>query len=179
LLVLVDTWSGAGVSTAAIEKTIAMAASLASFALERGHPVGLVTWSGRIMEVRPLRGKQHRRELLSILATLPANRECRLDELLQLALPHAAVGTTIAIFTPRPLGGAERQGRTIVFSSDDQLSSRYFSFLDDVDFAHSMPVNQEESGFAPDRSPFAPPAAEPAEPGRQPAPPTPQEVPGA
>jgi uncharacterized protein (DUF58 family) len=179
LLVLVDTLRDANVSTATIEKTIAMAASLASFALEQGHPVGLVAWSGRTMEARPQRGKQQRRELLSLLATLPANSQCSLDELLQLALPHAAVGTTVAIFTPRPLGGTERQGRTIIFSGNDQASSsRYFSFLDDVDFAHSMPVDQEESGFAPDSSPFAPSSAEVAPSDRQASAPAPQEVPG-
>lgn len=156
LLLVVDTWSADGVSTAAIEKSIAMAASLASFALERGHPVGVVVWSGQLLEIRPQRGKQHRRELLSVLARLPANRHCGLDELIHLALPHAAIGTTIAIFTPKPLAGSERQGRTIIFSSDDQTSSHHFSFPGDVDFAHCMPVAQEEAGFAIDASAFAP-----------------------
>ena len=73
LLLLVDTYMTSRTRTehARIEKVIAMAASLASAALEQGLSVGLHIWMNGWNGLAPTRGKRQRRELMSMLARLP------------------------------------------------------------------------------------------------------------
>src|SRR4051794_3820388 len=67
LMILVDTYIEPDVRTiiahAEIERGIAMAASLASHALEAGLSVGLLVWNNEWVTVQPARGKRHRRDL--------------------------------------------------------------------------------------------------------------------
>src|SRR5258706_1897505 len=75
LLILVDSFPK-NRSTAehiAVEKTIAMAASLASHALASGLMVGLYTWAGDWLGIHPNRGKRHRVDVMAQLAQLPLN----------------------------------------------------------------------------------------------------------
>jgi hypothetical protein len=67
---------------ALIERVVAMAASIASTALEEGMAVGLYAWADGWTGIHPTRGKRQREDLLSILAQLPLNTAHRTDELL-------------------------------------------------------------------------------------------------
>src|SRR3954469_19332298 len=81
LLLLVDTFlmGRSSAEHVAVERTIAMASSLASHALEAGLMVGLYVWTGtgtaapQWLGVHPNRGKRHRVDILAQLAQLPLN----------------------------------------------------------------------------------------------------------
>src|SRR4051794_34192900 len=78
LLLLVDTYVDperrSVENQAKVERSIALAASIASQALEEGMSVGLYTWSPDGWHLTaPGRGKRHRRDILAILARLPLN----------------------------------------------------------------------------------------------------------
>lgn len=155
LMILVDTLRDPGdpaaPGQAEIEKVIAMAGSAASFTLERGYPVGLCVWSGQWIVIPPNSGKRHRRELLSVLAKLPANRHHGISGGTSAALPRLGVGTTLVSFTPRSdgQGGSPRKhGRVITLCSADRSVQDLFTFAPDVSFDHCMPADQEESGFS-------------------------------
>jgi uncharacterized protein (DUF58 family) len=132
-----------------IERAIAMAASLANSALEQGLPVGLVAWSGDWTSVPPNRGKRHRLDVLSVLARLPANTSHSTQELLDQSYAVQKSGTTAILFTPRDiqLGLSEHvRGAMLVLSSNSEQGQRWFKFDPRVDFAHSMPPDQQPRG---------------------------------
>jgi uncharacterized protein (DUF58 family) len=148
-MLIVDTQqTGSDVAQMAdVERAIAMAASLASYALEQGYTVGLFVWSGQCIHLPLNKGKRHRRELLSILAQLKENRDHSLSELMESAMPLVDVATTAAILTPRGrTSHPERSGRAVVIlSSTDEQATRWFTFPKAVDFAHCPPVSAEPS----------------------------------
>src|SRR6185436_15300047 len=84
LLLLVDTYlpETAATQLPSVERAIAMAASLASHALEAGLLVGLCTWSNQWISISPHRGKRQRRDLLALLAQLPRNTQHDTERLL-------------------------------------------------------------------------------------------------
>lgn len=131
------------------ELTIAMAASLASLALGRGYPVGLLSYSGNYVHVAPDHGKRHRRELLSQIAQLQRNSSHAHARLVDAASMHVAPGTSIILMTPAWTAAPAWRpaGRIISLCTRDQTVRRYFTFRDGIDFAHSMPVDQENEGF--------------------------------
>jgi uncharacterized protein (DUF58 family) len=148
LALLVDTFQN-GRSAAAnsgVEKTIAMAASLASHALEAGLLVGLMAWNGHWAGIQPQRGKRHRRDLLAVLARLPLNLDHDAQALLDASRDVLKSGMTAVLLTPRDMQmGLTDHGRggMIVLSATGDQSSRWFDFPQDIDFAHCMPLDQE------------------------------------
>ena len=131
---------------ARIERTIAMAGSLASMALDQGMSVGLVAWSGHWVTMNPDRGKRHRDDLLSVLARLPLNTENGIAELLENIGGLLRSGTTPVLFTPRDvqLGLGDRaRGTMVVVSAASPLSDNWFRFAPEVDFSTCMPADQQ------------------------------------
>jgi uncharacterized protein (DUF58 family) len=128
-----------------VERAIAMAASLASHAVDAGLSVGLVAWSDGWLKVPPNRGKRHRRELLGVLARLPYNAEHDARELVAQAMELQESSTTTVLFAP---GGAEmtssrnQSGLMVITATSDQ-SRRWFRFHPQIDFEHAMPEEQE------------------------------------
>ena len=70
---------------AMVERSIAMAASLATVALDQGLSVGLCVWSGESGHDCATRGKRHRDDLLSVFSRLPLNTEHSVHELVDAA----------------------------------------------------------------------------------------------
>jgi len=151
LVILVDTFIEADqrsiAQQAEIERAIAMAASLASHALEAGLSVGLLA---RMPEgwttLAPARGKRHRRDLLAMLARLPLNTSWNTKALLEesrLAVEH---GVTPVIVTSNDvslgLSDALRSGLVIVSTKQEQ-SRRWFRFPETVRFDRCMPAEDE------------------------------------
>lgn len=147
LLLAVDTFAHdrSPEEHARIERCIAMAGSLAAFALDEGMSVGLYAWSGGWRGMNPDRGKRHRDEMLSVLARLPLNTDHGISELLERIGSFVKSGTTPVLFTPRDvqlgLGDRARGAMVIVSASSPQADS-WFQFDPDVDFANSMPADQ-------------------------------------
>jgi uncharacterized protein (DUF58 family) len=148
LLLAIDTFASdrSPEEHARIERTIAMAGSLASMALDQGMSVGLVAWTGHWATMNPDRGKRHRDDLLSVLARLPLNTEKGSTDLLDQIGDLLRSGTTPVLFTPRDvqLGLGERaRGSMVVVSAASPLAEGWFKFDPEVDFATCMPVDQQ------------------------------------
>ena len=124
-----------------VEICIAMAASLASYALEADLPVGLITWSDGIQTIEPQRGKRHRRDLLTLLARLPLNLAHGTDELLQAAYATLDGVATPVLITP----GAQTDPRSamVTIRPHTPQAERWFRFDPRIDFAHAMPPDQQ------------------------------------
>lgn len=147
---LVDTYleSGGIEAQASIERVIAMAASLASKALEQGMSVGLHVWSNDWIMIPPNRGKRHRRDILSILARLEQNTLFDQRQLLEQNYKHQKSGTTAVLVTPHELRLSLEQsvrGGMVVLSSAAPQISRWFKFDRSVDFARCMPRDQQQA----------------------------------
>jgi len=148
LALLVDTFQKdhSDAANIDVEKTIAMAASLASHALEAGLMVGLMVWNGQWTGIQPQRGKRHRRDLLAILARLPLNLDHDAQALLDASREVLKSGMTAVLFTPRDMHmGLTEHGRggMIVISAGSDQAARWFTFPPEIDFAHCMPLDQE------------------------------------
>lgn len=150
MVVLVDTFIDPNQRSveahANIERGIAMAASLASHALESGLSVGLLVWSDGFNLVAPARGKRHRRDLLAVLARLPLNTQHDAQSLLDESRSAVESGATPVLITPRDvhlgLSDAVRSGLVVVSAKED-ASHRWFRFPDAVHFDRCMPADQE------------------------------------
>lgn len=149
LVLLVDSFC-AGPSLAAhaaVERAIAMAASLAHYALEQNMSVGLYAWSGKEWSLlAPSRGKRHRRDILTGLARLPLNTDQPLEQALRGDTELMRSGATVILFTPRnvEVGLVERaRSSFLVINADSQQAQRWFHFPPDLDFAHAMPSDQQ------------------------------------
>ncbi len=148
LLLLVDTYVDPAKRTlqthADIERAIAMAASVASTALEEGMSVGLFTWSGDFAAMAPARGKRHRRDVLAALARLPLNTKHQTQELLDASRNATDSGVTPLLITPRDfsVGLGDRSGLVIVSAVSDP-GRRYVRFNESVDFFRCMPADHE------------------------------------
>jgi uncharacterized protein (DUF58 family) len=148
LLLAVDTFAAdrSPEEHARIERSIAMAGSLASMALDQGMSVGLLVWSGHWVVMNPDRGKRHRDDLLSVLARLPLNTDKGISDVLERIGGLLQSGTTPVIFTPRDvqLGLGERaRGTMVVVSAASPLSEGWFRFAPDIDFTTCMPLDQQ------------------------------------
>jgi uncharacterized protein (DUF58 family) len=144
LLLLVDSCQEADSPASAemVERTIAMAASLASAALAEGLSVGLIAWNGAWLALPPARGKQQRTELLSALARLPLNSDKQLPELLDQSPSLIRTGVTPVLFTPREvqLGLIEEaRGGMLVISASMPMAKAWFRFDENVNFKLCMP----------------------------------------
>jgi len=155
LLVLLDTHVPHGAAPQAaidLEKLVAMAASLADRALETGLSVGMVAWSGGWVMISPNRGKRHRRDLLTLLATLPVNHDHDQMELLSVPV-HRDSGhtrTTSVLMTREAQSqreGLDGAAPVIVSSSDPEMVG-CFRFAPGIDFAHAMPLGSHPAASA-------------------------------
>lgn len=131
---------------AGVERSIAMAASLANYALEAGLSVGLFVWSDGWLAIAPNRGKRHRRDLLALLARLPLNLSHPAQELVDASRTSLTSGTTPVLLTASDVhlgfGEFQRSG-LVVLSSAGRDVQAMFRFGRSVDFGHSMPVEQQ------------------------------------
>jgi uncharacterized protein (DUF58 family) len=149
LLLLVDTFltGRSAAEHVVVERSIAMAGSLASHALEAGLMVGLYAsgddgWLG----IHPNRGKRHRVDLLAHLAQLPLNTTRDTQSLLDASREFFHSGATPILLTPRDIQvGLTDQSRTnlVVVSAASAQSERWFSFDPGIDFSRCMPWNQQ------------------------------------
>ena len=133
---------------AKVERSIAMAASLATVALEQGLSVGLCVWSGEWMTFAPTRGKRHRDDLLSVFSRLPLNTMHTLPGLLECSQSVLRTGTTPILFTPsdeQPAAGQGGRGGMLVISAGSGRARGWFQFDTEIDFAACMPVDQQPS----------------------------------
>jgi uncharacterized protein (DUF58 family) len=130
-----------------VEKTIAMAASVASHALEAGLMVGLYAWGGfDWLGIHPNRGKRHRRDVLAQLAQLQLNLTRDTQALLDASREFFQGGATPILLTPRDIQvGLTEQARSslVVVSAASAQAQKWFSFHPDIDFARSMPWEQQ------------------------------------
>jgi uncharacterized protein (DUF58 family) len=147
LMVLVDTFlpdragnAPGAVTEAAIERTIAMAASLATAAIDQELSVGLLAWSDGWKTIEPRRGKRHRNDVLSILARLTENRSHNAASLLKEARNKLNSGATAVVFTPtaQPV---PRDG-TLILSAASPETAAWFRFDPSIDFAACAPLRE-------------------------------------
>jgi len=127
-----------------IERSIAMAASLAVAALDQGLSVGLCVWSEKWTHVPTSRGKRHKTELLSFLAQLPLNASHPLSELLEFAKPHLRGGITPVLFTPEPSAEdmpTAGRGATVAVPANSARAQSLFKFDPKIDFITAMPAD--------------------------------------
>jgi uncharacterized protein (DUF58 family) len=150
ILLMVDTWIDPAQRTrqahADVERAIAIAASLASEALEQGLPVGLLVWSGGWVHIPPNRGKRHRRDLLTVLARLPLNTTHPQRALIDQSFRHLKSGTTAVLVSRQNVNltlGESVRGGLVVLSPDGPMSQRWFKFEKTVDFTRCMPADQQ------------------------------------
>lgn len=159
LLLLVDTYlrDRSVAEHQAVERTIAMATSLASHALEAGLMVGLYAWTGTAtaapqwLGVHPNRGKRHRVDILAQLAQLPLNAAKDTQSLLDASREFLQSGATPVLLTPRDIQvGLTDQARSslLVVSANSGQAQRWFSFDPGVDFTKSMPWDQRPKAAA-------------------------------
>jgi uncharacterized protein (DUF58 family) len=150
IFLLVDTYIDPQVRNieahADVERAIAMAASLASHALEAGLSVGALAWTDSWTAMQPGRGKRHRRDLLALLARLPLNTAHGTQELLNESREALESGATPVVISRRDvhlgLSDAVRSGLINLSSKTDQ-AKRWFIFPPTVQFDRCMPTEQE------------------------------------
>jgi uncharacterized protein (DUF58 family) len=147
VLLLVDTQVGDRTPEehVRVERSIAMAASLAAAALDQGLSVGLCVWSGDWIVMQPTRGKRHKSEVLSMLARLPLNTSHGLREMALHMRPALRQGTTPVLFTARDnsVGVADVHGGVIAVPADSPRARGWFKFDPRVDFIAAMPADQQ------------------------------------
>jgi uncharacterized protein (DUF58 family) len=149
IMLLVDTFLAdrSVASHAQVERTIAMAGSLASRALADGLAVGLFAWSaGGWQTIHPTRGKRQREDVLSVLARLPINREHDTQRLVDRSATVVKPGTTAVLVTARDVqvGLAERvRGAMVVVSAGSTTDQSFFRFDPGTDFTTCMPADQQ------------------------------------
>ena len=139
VLLLVDTFLSDSTSQTLewVERSIAMAASLAWMALQQELAVGMVAWSGEPVTLLPARGKQQRDEMLSLLAGLPANTTFQRPDLLAQGELAMKSGATLVVLTPRhftPRHVDLSRGKIVVLSAERDLASRWFRFRPEAGF---------------------------------------------
>jgi uncharacterized protein (DUF58 family) len=148
LLLLVDTWlvDPSDADRAAVERTIAMAASLCAGALEEDLSVGLLAWGGDgWRRIEPSRGKRHRGDVLAALARLPQNVTHDTARLLDQASRSLRNGTTGVLLTPRQISGGvdlASNGAVVVLSADAEQTKSWFRFDPGVDFTKAVPPSE-------------------------------------
>ena len=128
-----------------VERSIAMAASLAAVALDRGLSAGLCVWSGKWVLIQPMQGKRHKSEMLSLLARLPLNTSHGVEEMSLHMRPGLRNGTTPVLFTPHDesLGVQEVHGGLVAVPADSPRARAWFKFDPKIDFVAAIPADHE------------------------------------
>jgi len=144
LMILLDTYLAQRTPAhhADVEMCIAMAASLASYALEADLPVGLITWADGLKIVEAQRGKRHRRDVLSLLAELPLNTSYPAALLLEEAFARMDVSATPVLLSPSP-DTTDARSSLLTIRPHTPQAQRWFQFDPRIDFAHAMPPDQQ------------------------------------
>jgi uncharacterized protein (DUF58 family) len=173
LLVLADTFLQRPddiAEQAAVEKALAMAASLASAALDEGLTIGLCAWGGDDWASVPLQqGKRQRRDVLAALAGLPKNTMVDGSELLRTASGMLTGDTTAVLFTPREMTVSlsdRLRGALVVVPSLAPWVGAWFRFDPAIDFTRCIPMDDQPAPprGAKGRRPLQRPAGTPAQP---------------
>jgi len=157
LLLLVDTFLRQDdlAEQAAVEKTLAMAATLGAEALDQGLSVGLCAWGGGDWTAVGIQqGKRQRRDLLAAIACLPRNTTVESAALLDSASRMVKGDTTAVLFTPRQtaVSLADRlSGSLVVVPATAPWTGAWFTFDPAIDFSRCVPLDsatktQEEGG---------------------------------
>lgn len=122
-------------SMAAVEKAIAVAATLVDACMAAGLPVGLAAWSGEWCKLQPELGKRHRLDVLAALAKLPPNDSVSAYQLLDHARDLIKGESTAVLVTPYDSASGTmdgpRGGLVVVSAADDT----HFTFPPEVSFA--------------------------------------------
>jgi uncharacterized protein (DUF58 family) len=146
LMIVLDTYmpEASPQTIEATERAIAIAASLASHALEAGLPVGLAVWGeDGAVQMTPSRGKRHRRDVLTVLARLPRNTLHDVQTLLETTSAQRKGGTTTFLITPRDIPmtlGEHARGGTVVISPSSDQARAWFKFHPEIDFSLCSPT---------------------------------------
>jgi uncharacterized protein (DUF58 family) len=122
---------------ARVEKTIAMAGSLASHALEAGLMVGLQAWSDGWVSLSPNRGKRHGRDLMAALAKLPENLTHSPQQLMDQGNELIEGGTTPVLLTPREVEvslSEHARGGLVILSPATPTGRSMFRFEEGIEF---------------------------------------------
>jgi uncharacterized protein (DUF58 family) len=152
LLLLVDTYlaNRTRADHASVERAVAMAASVASLALDQGLSVGVRAWCGNEHEPwtfsPPTRGKRQRRDLMTLLARLPINTVTDTQLLVESGQRAMEPGTTAVLCTGRAveMGLADSlRGNLVVLSSMNPATASLFQFPAGVRFDRCFPGDQE------------------------------------
>lgn len=130
----------------AVERVIAMAASLASHVLGQGVSVGVYAWSGDWKGIPPARGKRQRKDVLAFLALLPINTAHGPADLTERSAEIMESGSTAVLLTPqqsdRTLGDLSRS-QILALSISDPQTLAWFTFDATVDFARCGPLDAD------------------------------------
>ena len=165
LLLLVDTCRAddTRASFARVEEAIAMAGSLVHAALEQGLSVGALAWAGRAADaagavdgtaaddggwhgIPPTRGKRQRRDLMTLLARLPANADHGPAELLDRCQDLMEPGATAVLFTTQTtdVAATDRlRGAVVSLVAGSAQGRNWFRFPDGTAFDRGLPADQE------------------------------------
>ena len=140
LMLLVDTYVAdlSEEKQAAVERVIAMAASLANAALGQELAVGVCAWDGKPVWLSPLRGKQQREEVLTALARLPVNTTFQNAQLLNKGELLMKAGATLVLLTPDEPGLAlpdHAGGQIVVLSAASETVRSWFRFRPGIEFS--------------------------------------------
>lgn len=137
LVVLVDIRQrdNSAIAVAAVERTIAMAATLIDASMGTGMPVGLAVFDGEEWVRRsPELGKRHRLELLTALAKLPAKTTATSDDLVEHSrelLRSDATAVLLTSYHSAGRGNEHRRSGFIMLSGADDPN---FQFAPQIDF---------------------------------------------
>jgi uncharacterized protein (DUF58 family) len=147
LVILVDTFIESPTlhEYAAVEKVLAMAASLANRAMDSGMAVGLYAWTGGWNFIAPQRGKRHSLDVLATLARMPLNRTANTKDLIEQSEGALEQNVTAVLLTPRTfeISLAEHsRGAMLVVAVDSPQAQAWFHFENSVDFTRCMPADQ-------------------------------------
>ncbi|MGA2496556.1 MAG: DUF58 domain-containing protein [Tepidisphaeraceae bacterium] len=149
LQIFLDTCLPAGRRTlaghAAVERAIAMAASLIACTIDEGLAVGLQAWSAGPLTIQPSRGKRHARDLLAVLARLPLNTQFDCSRLIGSAahlLRRDVTGVLITPWSDAAPAGVPSRTTWVVIGSDSAQGRRWFTFSPETDFEAAIPLDQ-------------------------------------
>ncbi|HWE03401.1 MAG TPA: DUF58 domain-containing protein [Tepidisphaeraceae bacterium] len=139
LMLLVDTYmpDSSDEKQAAVERVIAMAASIVNTALGQELAVGVWAWAGEAVWLSPLRGKQQREDVLTLLARLPVNSTFPNIQLLDKGEGIMKAGATLVLLTaadPNLTLPDHARGQIVVLSAASENVRSWFRFLPGVRF---------------------------------------------
>jgi uncharacterized protein (DUF58 family) len=173
MLILIDTFLPARtrIEHASVERAVAMAASVASLALEQGLAVGVRAWGGGEddpwLMITPTRGKRQRRDVMTLLARLPINTTTDTRTLVESGQRVLDPGTTAVLCTGKlvELGLMDHvRGSLVVLSAMSPATASLFQFPPGVRFDRCFPGDQEAGIVDPDPEPQQPEVAAAASP---------------